>query len=137
MTEPSLLPDIEAALTGWLSSRPELAGVIVGTSVPITYDGSQKVVRVVRLGGSADYLMRFDHPRIDVDCFGPTKAAAADLTATIRRLLLFDIHTADLSPWSASISSVHEDVGPQWLDEPDYPNAGRYLLQISAMVHPV
>jgi hypothetical protein len=132
-----LLPDIEAVLTGWLSTRSELAGVIIGTQVPITYDGTQKVIRVVRLGGNADYLMRFDHPRIDVDAFGPTKAVAADLMAALRHLLLLDIHHADLSPWSAAVSSVHEDVGPQWLDEPDYPTAGRYLVQISAMVHPV
>lgn len=138
MTEPQNLPDVEAVFTGWLSTQPALAGVLVGTRLPITYDGSQKVVRVVRLGGAADLLMRFDHPRLDVDCFAPDAATAADLSALVRRLLLFDlVHGADLSPWSAAISDVREDVGPQWFDEPSYPNAGRYLTQISAMVHPV
>jgi hypothetical protein len=133
-----LLPDIEEVLTGWLSAQSALAGVRIGTRIPTDYDGTQKVVRVVRLGGNADFLMRFDHPRIDIDAFGPDKGSAWDLTALVRRLILFDlIHGADLSLWHAAISDVREDVGPQYLDEPDYPNAGRYLLQITAKVHPV
>ncbi|WP_157536536.1 phage tail termination protein [Kitasatospora mediocidica] len=132
-----VLPDIEEVLTQWLATQSALNGVLIGTRVPDSYDGSQRVVRVVRLGGSADYLMRFDHPRIDVDCFGPDKGAAWDLTAIVRRLLYVDLlNGADVSPWGASISQCREDVGPQWLDEQDYPNAGRYLIQITAIVHP-
>lgn len=133
----ALLPDIEQVLTGWLSSRSDLSGVLIGTRVPTAYDGSQRVIRIVRLGGSADDLMAFDHPRVDIDCFGPDKGSAWDLSALVRRAVLFDlIHGANLSSWSAAISNVREDVGPQWLDEPDYPNAGRYLFQITATVHP-
>jgi hypothetical protein len=79
--------------------------------------------------------MRYDYPRLDIDCFGPNQGTAHDLTSTVRRLLLFDIHYADLSAFGASISDVREDVGPQWFDEDGYPNAGRYLIQVSAMLH--
>lgn len=132
---PDLLPDIEEVLCQWLATRPELSGVAIGTRVPIDYNGTQRVVRIVRLGGSADFLMRFDSPRIDIDAFGPDKGSAVDLMKILRRLILIDIHNADLSAWQAAISHTREDVGPIWLDEPDYPNAGRYLLQITAMVH--
>ncbi|TQF03931.1 hypothetical protein E6W39_18955 [Kitasatospora acidiphila] len=136
MTEPALLPDVEEVFTQWLTAQSALSGVIVCTSLPITYDGSQRVVRLDRIGGAADYLMRIDRPRLDVDCWGPSKAAASDLTALVRRLLLVDlIQGANLSQWSCSISDVREDVGPQYLDEPDYPPAGRYLMQITAVVH--
>lgn len=130
-----LLPDIEEVLCQWLATRSELAGVAIGTRVPINYNGTQRVVRIVRLGGGADFLMRFDNPRLDIDAFGPDKGSAVDLMKILRRLILIDIHNADLSAWQAAISHTREDVGPIWLDEPDYPNAGRYLLQITAMVH--
>lgn len=133
--EPDLLPDIEEVLCQWLATRSELSGVSIGTRVPLGYNGTQKVVRIVRLGGGADFLMRFDSPRLDIDTFGPDKGSAADLMKILRRLMLFDIHTADLSAWQASISHTREDVGPIWLDEPDYPNASRYLLQMTVMVH--
>ena len=131
----ALLPDIEQVITQWLATIPDLSGVVIGTRVPLDYDGSQKVIRVVRLGGGADFLMRFDHPRLDIDVFGPDQGTTSDLLALVRRLLLVDIHTANLAPWGAAVSDVRELVGPQWLDEPNYPNAGRYLIQITAMVH--
>lgn len=135
MIEPALLPDAEEVFAKFLAGRPEMAGVLVGTRVPSTYDGSQKVVRIVRIGGGADYLLRFDRPRFDIDCFGPDKASASDLTTLVRRLAIFDVRYSDLSAYGASVSEVIEDVGPQWLDEPDYPNAGRYLFQVTAMIH--
>jgi hypothetical protein len=132
----SALPDSEAALIGWLSAQSALSGVTVCSSLPISYDGSQAVVRIDRIGGAADYLMRIDRPRLDVDCYGPSKASAWDLTALVRRLLLVDlIQGGNLSQWSASVSDVREDVGPQFFDEPDYPPAGRYLMQITAVIH--
>lgn len=135
MTTP-VLPDVEQALTQWLSSQSDLSGVIVCTSLPITYDGSQRVVRLDRIGGAADYLMRIDRPRLDIDCWAPSKAAAWDLTALVRRHLLVDlIQGGNLSAWSCSVSDVREDVGPQYFDEPDYPSAGRYLMQITAVIH--
>jgi hypothetical protein len=135
MTAP-VLPDAEDVLIQWLSAQSALVGVTVCSSLPISYDGSQRVVRINRLGGPADFLGHIDRPRFDVDCYGPFKASAWDLTALVRRLLLTDlIQGANLSQWSCSISNVREDVGPQWLDEPDYPPAGRYLTQITAVTH--
>lgn len=129
--------DIEEVLTGWLDSQLSPIGVEVVSRVPDDYNGSQKIVRVVRLGGSADAYTAFDYPRIDVDVFGPDKGTAADLMKVVRRLMLSGILTADLSAWSASVSHVREDVGPQWLDEPDYPPAGRYLIQFTVLARSV
>lgn len=135
LIEPADLPDIEEVIVQWLLTLPALAGVQIGTRVPTDYNGSQSVVRVVRLGGSTDFLMWSDNPRLDIDCFGPDKATAFNLTRIVRRALAFDIRFADLSSFGACVTSVNEDVGPQWFDEEDYPNAGRYLTQISVMVH--
>lgn len=137
---PILLPDDEALVCGWLAGRPEMAGIAVADRLPDGYDGTQLVVAVTRIGGAMDRDAGggqwLDRPRLDVDCHGPTKAAAKDLSAIVRALLAiarFDDHSAAGAVWS----DTTEDVGPQWLPDTDYPEAGRYLLQISVLIHPV
>lgn len=136
---PILIPDDEALVCGWLSGRPELSGVAVADRLPDDYNGTQPVVTVTRIGGAMDRAaggMWLDRPRLDIDCHGASKAAAKDLAAIVRSLLAvarFDDHTAAGAVWS----DTTEDVGPQWLPDPDYPEAGRYLLQVSVLIHPV
>jgi hypothetical protein len=141
VTDPTpVLPvDDEALVCGWLASRTELAGVTVADRLPDDYDGTQLVVTVTRIGGSMDRAgggQWLDRPRLDIDCHGPTKAAAKDLSALVRAALAvarWDDHSAAGAEWS----SYSEDVGPQWLPDPDYPGAGRYLLQASLLIHPI
>lgn len=141
MTSPApiLLPDDEALVCGWLGGRGELSGVIVADRLPDDYDGSQLVVTVNRIGGGMDRGAGgtwLDRPRLDIDCHGKDKAAAKDLARTVRALLpvaRFDDHSAAGAVWS----DTTEDVGPQWLPDPDYPEAGRYLLQVSVSIHPL
>jgi len=140
MTDPApVLPvDDEALVCGWLAARPELAGIIVADRLPDDYDGSQHVVTVTRIGGAMDRGgggQWADRPRLDIDCHGPTKAAAKDLSATVRAVLAV-ARWADHSATGAVWSSYREDVGPQWLPDPQYPGAGRYILQVSLLIHP-
>jgi hypothetical protein len=143
---PILPVDDEALVCGWLAARSELSGVIVADRLPvadpdtgqIAYNGTQLVVTVTRIGGGMDRAgggQWLDRPRWDLSCHGPTKAAAKDLTAIIRSLLAvarFDDHAGTGAVWC----DTTEDVGPQWLPDPDYPEAGRYLLQVSGLIHP-
>lgn len=135
---PILVPDDEAVVCGWLASRAELAGVTVADRLPDDYDGSQLVVTVTRIGGLMDRAgggQWLDRPRWDIDCHGRSKSAAKDLAATVRALLAvarFDDHSASGAVWC----DTTEDVGPQWLPDPDYTEAGRYLLQYSVLIHP-
>lgn len=135
---PVVLVDDEALVCGWLAARTELVGVTIADRLPDTYDGSQLVVTVTRIGGGMDTGgggQWLDRPRLDFDCHGPTKAAAKDLANTVRSLLAvarWDDHSAAGAVWS----DYREDVGPQWLPDPDYPAAGRYLLQASLLIHP-
>lgn len=140
MTGPApVLPvDDEALVCGWLASRAELAGVTIADRLPDDYDGSQLVVTVTRIGGGMDRAgggQRLDRPRQDIDCHGPTKAAAKDLCNIVRSLLAV-ARWADHSAAGAEWSDYREDVGPQWLPDPDYPAAGRYMLQASLLIHP-
>lgn len=139
MTGPApILPvDDEALVCGWLADRTELAGVTVADRLPEDYDGSQLVVTVTRIGGAMDLGgggQWLDRPRLDIDCHGADKAAAKDLSAKVRAALA-------VARWAdhdgAVWSDYREDVGPQWLPDPDYPAAGRYLLQASLLIHPI
>lgn len=140
MTDPApILPvDDEALVCGWLAGRTELAGVTVADRLPDTYDGTGLVVTVTRIGGAMDTAgggQWLDRPRLDIDCHGPDKAAAKDLSAKVRAVLAV-ARWADHSGAGAVLSSYREDVGPQWLPDPDYPGAGRYMLQASLLIHP-
>lgn len=140
MTDPTpvLAVDDEALVCAWLAGRPELSGVTVADRLPDGYDGTQLVVTVARIGGAMDAGgggQWLDRPRLDIDCHGPTKAAAKDLALKVRAALAV-ARWADHSAAGAVWSSYSEDVGPQWLPDPDYPGAGRYLLQVSLLIHP-
>jgi hypothetical protein len=140
MTGPApILPvDDEALVCGWLAGRPELTGVTVADRLPDNYDGTQRVVTVTRIGGAMDAGgggQWLDRPRLDIDCHGPDKASAKDLSALVRAALAvarWDDHSAAGAEWS----SYSENAGPQWLADPDYPGAGRYILQVSLLIHP-
>lgn len=140
MTDPTpVLPvDDEALVCGWLAARPELAGVTIADRLPDDYNGVQLVITVTRIGGAMDRAgggQWADRPRLDIDCHGPAKAAAKDLSAKVRAALAV-ARWADHSAAGAVWSDYREDVGPQWLPDPDYPGAGRYLLQASLLIHP-
>jgi hypothetical protein len=130
--------DDEALVCTWLAARPGLAGVTVADRLPDGYDGTAPVVTVSRIGGAMDGAgggQWLDRPRLDISCWGASKSAAKDLAGTVRAALAvarWDDHHAAGAVWC----SYSEDVGPQWLPDSDYPAAGRYLLQVSLLIHP-
>lgn len=131
------LPDAEAAIAGLLAARAELAGVTVGDRIPTTYDGSQKVVTVDRIGGAADPSTMGWHETVhlDVKSYGATKADAAALSAQVRYLLAILPY---LESQSVVFERCEESVGPQWFADAsgDYPESGYYLLQVAVTLHP-
>lgn len=142
MTDPApiLLPDDEALVCGWLTARAEIlaTGAAVADRLPGDYDGSQPVITVARIGGAMDPASGgqwLDRPRLDLSCWGKSKADAKDLARTVRALMAvarLDDHSAAGAVWS----DTSEDVGPQWIPSDKYPESGRYLLQYSLLIHP-
>lgn len=137
---PIVLPDDEALVCAWLGARTEIvtAGAVVADRLPDGYDGTQLAVTVSRIGGAMDSGgggQWLDRPRLDVSCWGKSKAEAKDLSQTVRSLMAvarFDDHSAAGAVWS----NTSEDVGPQWIPSDKYPESGRYLLQYSIFIHP-
>jgi hypothetical protein len=133
--------DDEALVCGWLGAQPGITaiGATVADRLPDGYDGTQPAVVVTRIGGAMDPAgggQWLDRPRWDVDCHGPNKAAAKDLVSAVRALLAV-ARWHDHSAAGAAWCDTTEDVGPQWIADTDYPEAGRYLLQVSALIHPL
>ncbi len=146
MESAPILPDAELVLIKWLTAQSSLSGILVTSHLPDSgnpggaYNGTQKVVRVYRTGGFIDNRLGavwIDHARLDVDAFGPNKTEAYNLVAKVRSLILGDLIWADQSALPGLVKDVTEYVGPQWFDEPEYPPAGRYILQLGVTLHPV
>lgn len=140
MTDPAPIPavDDEALVARWLAAQTPLAGTSVGDRVPENYDGTQSVITVARIGGVMDRGgggQWLDRPRLDISCYGKDKATAKALATQVRALLAvarFDDHTGSGAVWSDTV----EDVGPQWIPDTEYPQTGRYLLQVTVAIHP-
>lgn len=130
--------DVEEFLVAFFKEQSGLAGIHVGTRLPNDWAGDSLAIRTYRTGGGMDNHLPYslDVARLDVDAFAPTKAEAWDLMKVARRIVLHDLIWADTTSLGAVVSDTTEYVGPQWFDEPDYPNAGRYLIQVSLDVRP-
>jgi hypothetical protein len=128
---PPILPDVETVLVAYLQTLALPEGTIVSTSVPTTYDGSQLVVRVERVGGSTDWPA-VDHPTVELSCWGPDKASAAALRDVVRLNMTW-MYLGAVPSFSVPCSffNVVERLGPQWFDEDGYLPAGRYMFEIS------
>jgi hypothetical protein len=81
-----LLPDVEAALSAYLRSRPELTANVY-TILPA--DVTFPVVRVHRIGGSPPFSIQLylDQATIQVDTWATLKATAWSLAETSRQLI--------------------------------------------------
>jgi hypothetical protein len=75
----------------------------------------RSVIRVRVIGGSDDRIA--DHPRVDVETFGSTRAAAQPLAETIRQRLI----SGPLRTSHGIIDRAATEVGPQEIpyDDPD------------------
>ncbi|WP_410662014.1 hypothetical protein [Amycolatopsis sp. lyj-84] len=118
------MSDVEALVVSWLAGR--LDGTRVVAELPAEFERHLPVVQVTALPGPKD-TRPWNHrhpllwrPRVDVDVFATSRAAAFDLASTVAGHL----HelTGQGSPWG-HVSAVAEPAGPAW--RPDYNTAVR------------
>jgi hypothetical protein len=128
---PPIFPDIETVLVAYIQTLALPSNTIVSVQVPITYDGSQSVVRVNRLGGASEYPI-MDHPNVEISCWGPDRATAAALRDIVRLGMTW-VALSQVASFSVPcrLSNPVERLGPQWLDEEAYMPAGRYMFEVS------
>lgn len=111
--------DVEALVVTWLAAR--LGSVRVVAELPPRFEETLPVVQITSLPGpktarpwSGEQPLLWS-PRIDVDVYAATRAAAFDLAAEISQQL----HALPGQPseWGFA-STVDEVAGPSW--RPDY-----------------
>lgn len=134
-----IMPDIEATVSGWLQSRPELTGVKIATEWPP--NAPTKVVLLHRSGGETldSSPMVADKATLQLDVYAQSKGDASDLTRMVAAVLAADF-VGEVEPgvWVTSTT-----IGNMlYLADPDVPLAGgkprpRYALSISTIVRPM
>jgi hypothetical protein len=138
VTELVLAVDDEQLVVEFLLGQADIAAIVadaVATDLPAGWSAPR--IRVNRLGGIGDRPGWLDHPRIQIECFGATKAQAKDLVLATRAAVtqqLVGVHDLGV------VTSVDEYLGPQWL--PDVvgdqrtPATPRYLFSVQLTTHP-
>lgn len=101
-------PDAVLTVIEYLRSAlsPTLVYSRVPTPLPSTF------IRIDRLGGLRNSLVT-DRPRLDIECWGPTEKAAADLMSLARA------HVGAMAGThgNTTVYNVVEVTGPQWLPD--------------------
>lgn len=89
MPELGPFPDIEQALMDLLSdlvTDPADVGTVVPADLQTRITAGRIVIRVRCIGGTDDRF--FDNPRVDIEVYAGTRAAAMPLAETIRQRLI-------------------------------------------------
>jgi hypothetical protein len=134
MSEPYVtFPDVEQLVVDLLKDRSELAGVIVDLRPPAGFDGSQRAVLVSRVGGAWAEEPRLDNPLVEVEAYGPDKAAAHGVSLVARALLL---QLRGASHGTATVLDVVEEDGPRWLPDYRHSAANRYVSITRLVIRP-
>lgn len=117
---PDLAPfvDVEKALMDLfadLVTDPADVVTVIPDDLQTRLAADRPVIRVRVVGGSDDRIS--DHPRVDVETFGPTRAVSKPLAETIRQRLLAGGHRTA----HGVIDRATTEVGPQEIpyDDPD------------------
>lgn len=118
--ELAAFPDVEQSLMDLLTDLvvdPDDVGIIIPSDLQqrVLGDPPRPVIRVRCIGGSDNRF--FDNPRIDIEVFAASRAAAMPLAETIRqRLISKPRHTA-----FGVIDRAETEVRPQEIpyDDPD------------------
>ena len=129
----SPFPDVEALVVQILQADPGLSAATVSVDPPAGFDGTQPVVLVSRMGGAWIGDLYLDQPMIELDTYGPDKAATLTLANAARHTLLAALGTVY---GSNTITDVTEQDGPRWLPDYLYGAANRYvnILKVSLAV---
>lgn len=125
-------PDSEYIAVRWLNASP-LIDAPARTDLVGWTAGQQRLV-IARLGGVPSLPYRIDNPRLDIGAWAETKAAAHDL-AQLARSVLHDLPNGDHTDLGAVVAHVRDEVGLQWLPDPDT-NTPRYIFVLSLTVRP-
>jgi hypothetical protein len=139
----NVLPDDEAALIRYLGTVPEVVALTPATSISseLPADPAYPVVLVHRIGGTATgYWNAIDEPVVQIDVEGEpgTKAAVKKLAQTVgAAVLAIANEIVDLGELGRVVlCSADEEVGLQWLPDPDpvapYP---RYIARYRLITH--
>ncbi|MBP2323585.1 hypothetical protein JOF56_003970 [Kibdelosporangium banguiense] len=127
MGQPLVFPNVERVIVAFLDARPELDGVAVGIDLPPGFDGTQRAVRVSRVGGVFIEDDLRDNALTRIDAYGPDKTAAHSVASLVRGVLPLVVQQrlAD----GAVISDVTETEGPYWFPDSRNANASRYYMR--------
>jgi hypothetical protein len=124
-------PDAEHVATRWLNSST--IGAPASTDL-LGWHAPEPRIVITRVGGTPTLAIRIDRPRLDVDVYAPTKADAHDL-AQAARVRLHELPTGDHRDLGAVVCNVVDELGLQWLPDPDT-NTPRYVLTLAVTVRP-
>jgi hypothetical protein len=127
MGQPLVFPNIERVVVAFLDARPELDGVSVGVDLPPGFDGTQRAVRVSRVGGVFIEDDLRDNALTRIDAYGPDKVAAHSVASLVRGLLplIPKARHAD----GVVVSDVAETEGPYWFPDSRNAHASRYYMR--------
>lgn len=126
--------DVEALVITWLAGR--LDGTRVVAELPAQFEEQLPVVQVTGLPGPKESTP-WNHarpllwrPRLDLDVYAPTRAAATDLAHEASGHL-HDL-TGQTTEWG-QVATVDEPAGPSW--RPDYnPSVRRSGLTVELTI---
>lgn len=128
--------DPEALIRGWLSGQG--LGARIVTDLPAKFEETLPVVQVTAIGGASTWrpwngvqpLAR--QPRMDIDCFATSRAAASDLAAAVEAAVF--AARGHGSEWG-QVKDVSDSTGPVW--RPDYnPNVRRFGFELTLTIRP-
>lgn len=91
MADLAAFPDVEYMIKDLLAdlvTDPDDVGMVIPTDLQtrVTADPPRPVIRIRCIGGVDDRIS--DHPRVDVEVFAATRAAAFPLAETVRQRLI-------------------------------------------------
>lgn len=132
MTEPLLaFADVEGFLVDRLKVPMEAVRALVAVAPPSGFDGTARAVLVSRVGGAWVEDLRMDQALVEVEAFGPDKAAAHAVALVARSHVL----TLRGTPYPGGlVADVVEEDGPHWLPDYRHPTGNRYVSIIRVVL---
>lgn len=127
-----LAADVEALVTGWLRAHPDIAALVgarVVTELPA--QPTWPTLRILRVGGIADYPGWLDPASIQVEAWAATKESANDLARAALAAL------SDLPGTHAEgvVTHVTQNLGLTWAPD-EATDQPRYLFGVAVYTHP-
>jgi hypothetical protein len=110
------MPDAEQMLTGHLAAQLPDAHVCADLPEPADFAGLVPIVQVARIGGLIVARKRLDNPRMDIQVFAATRAAANDLLSQVRGLVE---DMPGVARDGGLVTRTGEETGPRLIPDPN------------------